>query len=208
MALGDRSQSAILQNLMDPFYPLVKQFQDVVCNDPPSVLCPDRGVRLEIDLVPGTKHCAKRQWPLPKAKCDVIDDLFRADYAAGRYGSVSLPILRPKFGFKKQDGKWRIVHAYNKLNTATIPTQSPISRKNVRENVMVGYTRFSALDTTMAIIDGSCHPEYPANCGQHPERHASGVACYTPRAVQCPGYIQSDRDAVPQNISRLRTDRL
>ena len=40
----------------DPYYPLVKAFQDVVCHNPPSVLPPDRGVRHEIDLVPGTKY--------------------------------------------------------------------------------------------------------------------------------------------------------
>ena len=40
---------------------LVKEFQDVVCHDPPSVLLPDRGVRHEIDLVPGTEYCDTRE---------------------------------------------------------------------------------------------------------------------------------------------------
>ncbi|CEG38034.1 uncharacterized protein PHALS_06075 [Plasmopara halstedii] len=34
-----------------------KGFQDVVSKDPPSVLLPDRDVRHDIDLVPGTKYC-------------------------------------------------------------------------------------------------------------------------------------------------------
>ena len=59
-ALGARSGSSILKDPSDPFYPLVKEFQDVVCHDPPSVLPPDRGVRHEIDLVPGTKYCVTR----------------------------------------------------------------------------------------------------------------------------------------------------
>ena len=46
-ALSARSGSAILKNSSDPFYPLVKEFQDVVCHDPPSSLPPDRGVRHE-----------------------------------------------------------------------------------------------------------------------------------------------------------------
>ena len=54
----------------------------MLCHDPPSALPPDRGVRHEIDLVPGTKYCVTRQWPLPKEQCDVIDDLFRAKRAA------------------------------------------------------------------------------------------------------------------------------
>ena len=60
-ALSARIGSSILKEPSDPFYPLVKEFQDVVCHNPPSVLPPDRGVRHEIDLVPGTKYCLTRQ---------------------------------------------------------------------------------------------------------------------------------------------------
>ncbi len=31
----------------------------------PSTLPADRGVRHEIELVPGSKYCITRQWPLP-----------------------------------------------------------------------------------------------------------------------------------------------
>ncbi|CAH0487007.1 unnamed protein product [Peronospora farinosa] len=41
-ALSARSGASILKNPSDPYYPLVKEFQDVVCHDPPSVLPPDR----------------------------------------------------------------------------------------------------------------------------------------------------------------------
>ena len=41
---------------------------------------------------------------------------------------------------------WRVVHAYNKLNTATIPAQTPIPRKDVLLNSMGKSTFFSALD--------------------------------------------------------------
>ena len=58
--LSARSGSAILKDHLDPLYSLVKEFQDVVCHDPPSVLPPDRGVRHEIDLVLGTKYCVTR----------------------------------------------------------------------------------------------------------------------------------------------------
>ncbi|CAH0522642.1 unnamed protein product [Peronospora belbahrii] len=44
------------------------------------------------------------------------------------------------------NGKWRIVHAYNKLNAATIPAQTPIPRRDVLQNIMVGSTMYSALD--------------------------------------------------------------
>ena len=54
-ALSARCGSSILKNPRDPFYSLVKEFQDVVCCNLPSVLPPDRGVRHEIDIIPGTK---------------------------------------------------------------------------------------------------------------------------------------------------------
>ncbi|CAH0475116.1 unnamed protein product [Peronospora belbahrii] len=54
------------------------------------------------------------------------------------------------FYVKKPNGKWRMVHAYIKLNAATIPTQTPISRKDVLQNNMVGCTMYSVLE----LVDG------------------------------------------------------
>ena len=96
-ALSARSRSSILKEPHDPFYSLVKEFQDGVCHDPPSVLPPDRGVRHEIDLVPGTKYCVTRQWPLPKEQCDVIDDFFRAKHKAGMVRESKSPHSTPTF---------------------------------------------------------------------------------------------------------------
>uniref|UniRef100_H3H363 CCHC-type domain-containing protein n=1 Tax=Phytophthora ramorum TaxID=164328 RepID=H3H363_PHYRM len=124
-----RYVAAILKDPSDPYYPLLKEFSDVVSDNPPSVLPPDRGVRHEIDLVPVTKSCTTRQWPLPKEQVDVIDAFFAAKYAAGM---------------------WRMIHAFNKLNAATIPASTPIPRKDVLQNNVVGCTIFSALD----MVDG------------------------------------------------------
>ncbi|KAG3231482.1 hypothetical protein PI124_g23420 [Phytophthora idaei] len=82
-ALSARSESAILKDPSDPFYPVLQEYTDVVSKNPPMGLPPDRGVRHEIDLVPGTKYCVTRQWPLPKEQCDVIDAFFRAKHEAG-----------------------------------------------------------------------------------------------------------------------------
>ncbi|GMF49771.1 unnamed protein product [Phytophthora fragariaefolia] len=72
---ASRLGSEILKNPKDAVYPLMKEFKDVVSKDPPSQLPPDRDIRHEIDLVPGTKYCVKRQWPLPREQCEVIDGL-------------------------------------------------------------------------------------------------------------------------------------
>ncbi|KAL4114536.1 hypothetical protein PRIC2_014470 [Phytophthora ramorum] len=145
-----RYGAAILKDPSDPYYPLLKEFSDVVSDNPPSVLPPDRGERHEIDLVPGTKYCTTRQWPLPKEQVDVIDAFFAAKYAAGMVRESKSPHSSPTFCVRKPNGKWRMVHAFNKLNAATIPASTPIPRKDVLQNNMAGCTIFSALD----MVDG------------------------------------------------------
>ena len=131
MALGARSGSGTPNSPKDPFYPLVNELQDVVYYDPSSVLYLDRGVRHEINMVPGTKYCATRHWPLPMEQCDVIEDFFRAKHATGMTRESNSSYFTPKSCVRKPNDKWRIVHAYNKLNAATITAQTPTPRKDV-----------------------------------------------------------------------------
>ncbi|KAE9344533.1 hypothetical protein PR003_g8414 [Phytophthora rubi] len=145
-----RYGATILKDPSDPYYALLMEFMDVVSDDPPSVLPPDRGVRHEIDLVPGTKYCTTRQWPVPKEQVDVIDAFFAAKYAVGMVRESKSPHSSPTFCVRKPNGKWRMVHAFNKLNAATIPVSTPIPRKDVLQNNMAGCTIFSALD----MVDG------------------------------------------------------
>ncbi|POM70057.1 Reverse transcriptase [Phytophthora palmivora] len=55
------------------------------------------------------------------------------------------PHSTPTFCVRKPSGKWRLVHAYNKLNNATVPAQTPTPRKDVLLNNMSGCTLYSAL---------------------------------------------------------------
>ncbi|GMF31575.1 unnamed protein product [Phytophthora fragariaefolia] len=142
--------AAILKDPSDPYHPLLKEFSDVVSDDPPSILPPDRGVRHEIDLVPGTKYCNTRHWLLPKEPVDVIDAFFAAKHAAGMVRESKSPHSSPTFCVRKPNGKWRMVHAFNKLNAATILASTPIPRKDVLQNNRAGCTVFSALD----MVDG------------------------------------------------------
>ncbi|KAG2793896.1 hypothetical protein PC111_g22840 [Phytophthora cactorum] len=145
-----RLGSEVLKNPKDPVYPLVKEFADVVSNDPPSQLPPDQGVRLEIDLMPGTKYCVTRLWPLPREQCKVIHAFFAAKAKAGMVRESKSSHSTPTFCVRKPNGKWRLVHAYNKLNNATVPVQTPIPRKDVLLNNMAGCELYSALD----LVDG------------------------------------------------------
>ncbi|GMF44474.1 unnamed protein product [Phytophthora fragariaefolia] len=105
-ALNARSGSEILKNPSDPFYPVIREYQDVVSKEPPSGLPPYRGVRHEIDLVPGTKYCVTRQWPLPREQCDAIDAFFRAKHEAGLVRESKSPHSTPTFCVRKPNDKW------------------------------------------------------------------------------------------------------
>ncbi|POM73639.1 RNA-directed DNA polymerase [Phytophthora palmivora] len=139
-----------LKNPEDPVYPLVKEYSDVVSKHPPSQLPPDRGVRHEIDLVPGTKYCVTRQWPLPREQCEVIDAFFAEKAKSGVVRESKSPHSTPTFCVRKSNGMWRLIHAYIKLNNATVSAQTPNSRKDVLLNNMSGCTLYSALD----LVDG------------------------------------------------------
>ena len=49
---------------------------------------------------------------------------------------------------RKATGGWRVVHAFNKLNDATIPAQTPVPRKDMIIDSMSGSTIFSTIDLT------------------------------------------------------------
>ncbi|KAG3043926.1 hypothetical protein PI125_g27247 [Phytophthora idaei] len=96
--------------------------------------------------MPGTKYCVTRQWPLPRDQVKAIDDFFESRRQAGQVRESKSPHSAPTFCVKKPQGGWRIVHAYNKLNDATIPAQTPIPRKDVIIDSMAESTIYSALD--------------------------------------------------------------
>ena len=134
----------------NPAYSLLREFQDIFPDEVPSVLPKDRGIRHEIDLVPGTKYCVTRQWPLPREQVEAIDKFFESRRRSGHVRESKSPHCTPTFCVKKATGGWRIVHAFNKLNDATIPAQTPIPRKDMTIDSMQGSQTFSAID----LMDG------------------------------------------------------
>ncbi|POM66727.1 Gag protein [Phytophthora palmivora] len=121
-----RLGSEILKNPVDPVYPLVNEFSDVVSNHPPS------------------------QLPLDRGQCEIIDAFFAEKAKSGMVRESKSPHSTLTFCVRKPNGKWRLVHANNKLNNAMVPAQTPISPKGVLLNNMSGCTLYSALD----LIDG------------------------------------------------------
>ncbi|KAG6623574.1 reverse transcriptase [Phytophthora cinnamomi] len=129
-----------------PYYELLREYKDVLPEEIPAELPQDKGIQHEIDLMPGTKYCVTRQWPLPREQVQAIDDFFESRRKAGQVRESKSPHSAPTFCVKKPQGGWRIVHAYNKLNDATVPAQTPIPRKDVIIDSMAGSTIYSALD--------------------------------------------------------------
>ncbi|KAF1324665.1 reverse transcriptase, partial [Globisporangium splendens] len=109
-----------------PYYEELWEFADVFPEEVPCELPKDKGTQHEIDLA--------------------IDEFFEARHKAGHVRESISPHSSPTFRVKKATGGWRIVHAFNKLNAATIPAQTPIPRKDVIIDGMSGSTVFSALD--------------------------------------------------------------
>ncbi|CAH0488356.1 unnamed protein product [Peronospora farinosa] len=95
-----------------------------------------------------SKYCVTRQWPLPRDQVEAIDAFFEGRRKAGHVRESISPHSSPTFCVKKATGGWRIVHAFNKLNDATIPAQTPIPRKDMVLNSMSGSVIFSAIDLT------------------------------------------------------------
>ncbi|KAG2787371.1 hypothetical protein PC129_g22177 [Phytophthora cactorum] len=108
------------------FYDVLREHKDVLRDEIPAELPQDKRIQHEIDLVPGTKYCVTQQWPLPRDQVKAIDDFFESRRQAGQVRESKSPHSAPTFCVKKPQGGWRIVHAYNKLNDATIPAQTPI----------------------------------------------------------------------------------
>ncbi|KAG3231753.1 hypothetical protein PI124_g23153 [Phytophthora idaei] len=109
-----------------PFYDVLREHKDVLPDEILAELPQDKGIQHEIDLA--------------------IDDFFESRRQAGQVRESKSPHSAPTFCVKKRQGGWRIVHAYNKLNDATIPAQTPIPRKDVIIDSMANSTIYSALD--------------------------------------------------------------
>ncbi|KAF1335807.1 reverse transcriptase, partial [Globisporangium splendens] len=112
----------------NPVYELVKEYEDIFPDKVPDELPFDRG------------------WPLPREQVVAIDEFFAQRAKAGHVRESKSPHCSPTFCVKKATGGWRIVHAFNKLNDATIPAQTPVPRKDMILDGMVGSTVFSAID--------------------------------------------------------------
>ena len=77
----------------------------------PVELPVDRGVRHEIDLVPGSKYCVTRQWPLPHDQVEAFDAFFNGRCNVGHVHESHSPHSSPTLCVNNVTGGCRIVYA-------------------------------------------------------------------------------------------------
>ena len=134
----------------NPLYKDLVEFRDVFPESVPCELPKDEGTRHEIELKPGSKYCVVKQGPLPREEVLAIDKFFIDRLKAGHARKLTSPHSSPTFCVRKATAWWRIVHAFNKLNAATVPAQTPIPRKDV---IIDGMSKSTIL-SSMNLMDG------------------------------------------------------
>ncbi|GMF21095.1 unnamed protein product [Phytophthora fragariaefolia] len=82
---------AALQDSNNPDYSLAREFEDIFPVKIPAEFPAERGVRYEIDLVPGAKYCVPRQWPLAWDQVQAIDEFFEGSRKAGHKCTFCAP---------------------------------------------------------------------------------------------------------------------
>ena len=82
---------------------------------------------------------------MPREQVLAIDTFFADRLAVGHVRESTSPHSSLTFCLRKATGGWRIVHAFNKLNAATVPAQTPIPRKDVIIEGMARSTIFSSM---------------------------------------------------------------
>ncbi|KAE9334451.1 hypothetical protein PR003_g13514 [Phytophthora rubi] len=83
------------------FDEVLREYRDVLPDDIPAEFSQDKGVQHEIDIVPGTKYCVTRQWPLRREQVKAIDDFFERRPKAGQVRESKSPHSAPTFRVKK-----------------------------------------------------------------------------------------------------------
>ena len=163
---------------------------------PESVPCElpkDEGTRQEIELKPGSRYCVMKKWSLPREEVLAIDKFFAYHLASGYVRDSISPHCSPTFCVRKATGGWRILHAYNKLNAATVPVQTPIPRKDVIIDGMAKSTIFSSMD----MKDGFYHILMR-------ERDIPFTAVSTPAVCSGNGWLRHKGLVIPSHIQQMR----
>ncbi|POM81175.1 LOW QUALITY PROTEIN: Hypothetical protein PHPALM_891 [Phytophthora palmivora] len=106
---------------------------------------------IDEDVLEGfTKQRATRLGLQEPEMCEVIDAFFAEKAKSSMVRESKSPHSTPTFCVRKPNGKRRLVHAYNKLNNATVPAQTQNPSTSSSLQLSLHWSLYSALD----LVDG------------------------------------------------------
>ena len=125
---------------------LLEQFSDVFPNDLPPGLPPVRGVKHQIDLIPGASlpnRPAYRTNPMETKELQrQVEELIHRGYVRESLSSCAVPTLL----VPKKDGTWRMCIDSRSMNNITIKYRFPIPRIDDLLDELAGSEWFSKID--------------------------------------------------------------
>ena len=130
LGLSDTSQSWESLKANHLYGDLI-EFKNVFPEAVPRKSPKEKSTRHEIDLRSSSKYCVMKVCPLPREHVLEIDKFFADRLAADHVMESTSPRSSLNFWVRKASGGWRIVHAFNKFNSATVPAETPIPRNGV-----------------------------------------------------------------------------
>ncbi|OWY92404.1 reverse transcriptase, partial [Phytophthora megakarya] len=127
-----------------PYHEILRELRDVLPGEIPADLPEDKGIQHDIDLVPGTKYCVTRQWPLPREQVKAIDDFFESRRKAGQVRESKSPHSAPTFCVKTKQERFNEQSC--KILREHMDVLSDGTPKDVIIDSMSKSTIYSALD--------------------------------------------------------------
>ena len=127
------------------FIPVVSEYPDVFPEELPG-MPPDRELKFEIDLVPGTAPLYKKYYRMPSSELvelkKQLDELLQKGYIR----PSSSPWGSPAIFVDKKDGSLRMCVDYRQLNEVTIKNKYPLPRIDDLFDQLSGAKVFSKID--------------------------------------------------------------
>lgn len=122
------------------------EYKDVLTNDPPTGLPPERDVTHPIDVVPGSTPPYRSYYRLSKAESDYLTEELSKMANTGMIRPSSSPYSAPVLFVKKKDGSLRLCVDYRMLNNITIKNRYPLPFIEEMLNKVEDARVFSKLD--------------------------------------------------------------
>ncbi|ONH70288.1 Transposon Ty3-I Gag-Pol polyprotein [Pichia kudriavzevii] len=123
-----------------------EEFRDVVTNDQPTSLPPQRDLTHRIILIEPTKSTYRRQYKLSYSEKQELNKQVDELLKQGFIKPSSSPFNSPVLFVKKKDGSMRMCVDYRLLNNNTVKDKFPIPRIDELITCFGGASVFSKLD--------------------------------------------------------------